>query len=74
MSTEDYMILPLQILLFLCVTLAGKQCSANLTAAGLLITLRLITSTFTVAIEVQLVESRRSTKVRQIWILYRLAL
>ena len=80
MSTEDYMpcqlrfCLTVQIQLLLCVTLAGKQCSANLTASGLVITLRLITSTFTVAVEVQLVESRRSTKVRQIWILYRLSL
>ena len=60
MSTEDYMphqrrsCLPVQILLFLCATLAGKQCSANLTAASLVINLRLITGTFTFAVEVHL--------------------
>ena len=60
MSTEDYMpsqrrfCLPMQILLLLFATLAGKWCSANLTAASLVINLRLITGTFTVAVEVQL--------------------
>ena len=60
MSTEDYMplqrrfCLPVQILLFLCVTLAGKQCPANSTAASLVINLQLITGTFTAAVEVQL--------------------
>ena len=60
MSTEDYMpcqrrfCLPVQILLFLCPTLAGKQFSANLTAASLVINLRLITGAFTVAVEAQL--------------------
>ena len=80
MSTEDYMpcqrrfCLPVQTLQFLCATLAGKQCAANLTAAGLVITLRLLTGTFTVAVEVLLVGSSQSTKVRQNWILYRLLL
>ena len=61
MSTEDYMprqhaplCLPVQILLFLCATLTGKRCSANLTAASLVMNLRLITGTFTVAVAVQL--------------------
>ena len=60
MSTEDYVshqlrfCLPVQILLFLCVTLAGQQCSANSTAASLVINLQLIAGTFTVAVEVQL--------------------
>ena len=60
MSTEDYMprqrrfCLPVQILLFLCATLAGKRCSANLTAASLAMNLRLITGTFAVAVEMQL--------------------
>ena len=72
MSIEDYMpcqrrfCLPVQTLLFLCATLAGNECTANLTAAGLVITLWLITGTFTVAVEALLVESSRSTKVRQI--------
>ena len=60
MSTEVYMprqrrfCLSVQILLFLCVTLAGKQCSANSTTSSLVINLQLITGTFTVAVEVQL--------------------
>ena len=80
MSTEDNMprqrrfCLPVQTLLFLCATLAGTECTANLTAAGLVITLWLITGTCIVAVEVLLVESSRSTKVRQVWILYRLLL
>ena len=60
MSTEDYMshqwrfCLPMQILLIISATLAGKRCSGNLTAASLVMNLRLITGTFTVAVEVQL--------------------
>ena len=78
MGTEDYMprqrrfCLSVQTLLFLCATPAGNQCTANLTVAGLGITLRLFTGT--VAVEVLLVGSSRSTKVRQNWILYRLLL
>ena len=54
-GTESAQVLPtvlrhVQTLLLLCVTLADKQCSANLTAA---ITLQLIIGTFTVAVVVQ---------------------
>ena len=69
MGTENYrthqrrFCLFVQALPFLCATLAFNKCTANLTAVDLVISLQLITGTFTVAVGVLLVESSRSTRV-----------
>ena len=69
MGTENYwpcqrrFCLSVQALPFLYTTLAGNKCTTNLTADDLVITLWLITGTFSVAVGVLLVESSRSTKV-----------
>ena len=68
MPRRRWFCLPVQTLLLLYVTLADKQRSANSTAAGLAITLQLITYTFTIAVEVQRGRIQTSTMANQVWI------